>query len=115
MKKPSKALVAKWYAKAKRAGFDDIEQNDERERLTKWHSTYLQSRFTPEQYEAKETYYRLASDYFEHGTFETGKHKRIWGMHAEGMTIAEIGKRCRIPQTAVYQVISNYRSRFTCK
>jgi hypothetical protein len=115
MKRPSKALIQKWYAKAKKAGFQDCEQNDERERLTKWHSTYLQSRFTPEQYAAKESYYHLAADYLEHGTFETGKHKKIWGLHTEGLTITEIAKRCRATRTAVYEVISLYRSRFTCK
>lgn len=109
MKQPSKALVAKWYAKAKKAGFDDIEQNDERERLKKWHSGYLQSRYTPAAYEAKEQYFRLASHLLEHGAFDNKRHKRIWGMHADGATIKEIAKAVKTNETAVYQVIVQYR------
>lgn len=115
MKKPSRALVAKWYAKAAKAGFEDIEQNDEPERLKKWHSTYLQSRFTPLQYESKETYYRLAAQYAEHGEFDTGRHKKIWTLHSDGLPIKAIAKTVKVSESAVYAVILKYRKNIICK
>ncbi len=95
MKKPSEALIAKWDKKLAKAGFDDIEQRDNKERLKKWHSHYIQARFTPEEYEERRRYFELATHWLNNGTFENGRAKKAWELHTEGLSYREIAKVMR--------------------
>lgn len=117
MRKPKQAMSFKklqehWYKKAAKAGFEDIEQNDEEQRLKKWHSTYLQQRYTPEAYAAAERYYHLASDYLHNGTFDSTKDKRIWELHTEGLTFRKIATLEKTSDWTVCKIIAKYREKF---
>lgn len=116
MKKPKptsfKKLQEIWYKKAAKAGFVDIEQNDDEERLKKWHSTYMQQRYTPQMYAAEERYYQLATDYLTNGTFDTATHKKIWELHTEGWTFRKIATVVKTSVWTISMVVGKYRSKF---
>jgi hypothetical protein len=78
-----KTLRDEYYALLKEQGFEDIEDVDSpNEFLLQW---------TQETYrEDKAEYFKMATDFFNQYPFANDKEKRIWEMHAEGMTIREI-------------------------
>lgn len=112
MQRPSKKLLSHWYAKAKKAGFQEAEANDSQERLNRWESFYYQARFTPEQFAARQDYYRLATELHNDCEFETGAHKKIWGFHSEGLTVREIAAKVKKSRFIVQSVIERYRRNF---
>ncbi len=115
--KPSKKLIDKWYAKAKRAGFSDIERNENDLKTT------TVSQITPSYrrdavvlWEAKADYYRLAEHFLNEYSFESDLEQAIWEYHVNGMSARDISitlKKARItkltktPIHAIIQRLSN--------
>lgn len=108
MKKPSKSLIAKWDKKLAESGFDDIEHR-ESENLKKHHSYWFAARYSPLAFESKRQYYDLATQYLNEGTFETERDKKIWSLHAEGLTYSEIGKIIKLHFTSVGKIVTKLK------
>lgn len=97
--KPQKALGAKgfqdlqkqWYAKAAKAGFQDIEWAEDP------NSPYLKSpasqarKLVPE----KQLYYAMARNYLTHHKFKSRMHKVAWTMHTDGVSYRKILKHLK--------------------
>lgn len=86
--KEFKALEAKWYKKLKSKGFEDIEQDEDN--LKVWINDYFPQRYDLSRFDAKQEYYRLAGQFtFEH-PFESPLDRRMWELHAEGVSLRSI-------------------------
>ncbi len=97
-----KSLQRSWYEKLSQSGFNDIENSKyEVSQLKDWHCVYFQIRHTPESFEAKQEYYRLATAFFNTHDFQSEQDKQIWLLHADGYSIREIAAMI---QKSVYRV-----------
>lgn len=117
----------KWYAKLKEEGFEDIE-------LINWHDGSAWERmdgvsqadicntYTPE----KERYYQLAKQFYwempaigrKDWTSKKPRVKRwprvrkVWKLHAEGLSVREIGRRLDLGTMTVQRDIEQIRPLF---
>lgn len=104
-------LQAKWYKKAKAAGFEDIEGS---ESYLKIYSTRLFHRHDRDagKIQAKAEYYRLATHFLHDHKFESERDKLIWEYHSNGLSakdISEILKKVKvsnIKRSAITNVIT---------
>lgn len=110
MKKPSKELTAKWYKKLEKSGFVDIEDvNSDKEFLKKWDSQYFKRRYTPETFYAKQAYYQNAQDVLAEYKFNNAVDKKLYEMHANGLSHADIAKKTGYSKSAVQKVLFRLR------
>lgn len=86
-----KALNSKWKNKLEKAGFKDIEQEDENLRV--WTSSLFGLR--PDWDKSKEEYFRAAGKFLWDHEFETRTEYRIWELHSQGVSITKIVKALR--------------------
>lgn len=95
MSKPKKdsfeKLQAKWYAKIKKAGFDDIER-DENDLKIGSSRFYIRHRYVNELWEAKQEYYRLAEHFLNEHEFESELEKVIWEYHTNALSADNIAQ-----------------------
>lgn len=77
-----------WYAKLAKDGFEDIEDKDSRN-LKKW-SVKLVLHVPQVAREAREQYYRMATDFLNDYKFKSSLEKIIWEYHANGMGVRDI-------------------------
>ena len=87
-----KKLKDKWYKKLKDSGFEDVEQDEER--LKSWSSVFF-IRHTVDEWQAKATYYQMATNFLEEYKFENEIERVIWSYHAHGMGVREIADTLR--------------------
>lgn len=80
-------LRAEWYEKLQESGFSDIESDDFN--LKNW-SSKLSRKHTVEQWQAKEAYYSMASNFLNDYQFEAELDKVIWEYHANAISIRNI-------------------------
>jgi len=83
-------LKDEWYQKLKDDGFDDVEQDENK--LKKWSSGSNRFHGEPLNWEAKATYYQMASSFLEEYKFATKREQIIWEYHANGLSTREIAK-----------------------
>jgi hypothetical protein len=88
-----KKLQKLWYAKLKKSGFNDIEQDEDN--LKVWSA----DKFGPKKalvqnggWEAKEEYYRLSGWFLNEYQFATKLERLIWEEHDKGISIVDITK-----------------------
>jgi hypothetical protein len=89
-------LKKKWYAKLKRAGFVDIEQDEDS--LTNWSSSrFLRGKNRNKALEdvmdynlSKQEYYRLVGHFLHDHKFENKVDKLIWELHSEAISYRKI-------------------------
>lgn len=90
--KEFQALQKKWYKKLKQDGFEDCEQTDGHLKL--WSGHYFKSKFKHpgdlEFQKAKQDYYRRASQFLHEYKFPDPRTRRIWELHADGVSIRAI-------------------------
>lgn len=80
-----------WYARLKQAGFNDIEDtNSPREYLKVWESTNWVKQYTPEAFQDRAEYYRLAGLFLHEHSFESHYEQTIWQLHSEGKSLRYI-------------------------
>lgn len=94
-----KKLQAKWYAKLKTEGFEDIEREDGS--LTTWASSAFSQAVRAGQVEAmksREEYYRAAGQFLWDYTFDSDLERKIWEMHSTGMSALAISKTLKLPR-----------------
>lgn len=114
------ALKRKWYAKLKRSGFEDIEQDEVY--LKKYtgqvsgvdgtgvvkNGGYYEIGLPPGSItwdfakqdgirpEALAEYYRWATHQLNEFKFKTKKDYKIWKLHTEGLSIRQIARACKM-------------------
>lgn len=111
-----KKLQKQWYEKLAKEGFEDIEQTDGN--LKVWTSHIhrsLQSLANPTLREAKETYYRLASQFLHEFVFPDQKTKKIWQMHSDGISYRHIAKELaksghHADKDSIWRIVRNLRN-----
>lgn len=112
MKKPSKKLLNKWYAKLRKDGFEDIEDvNSPREYLKRWDGSWFQSFYTPEQFQARRAYYERAEEVLQPFAFkfEKAQHRTIWELHAAGVSNRKIAKKLKKSAHAINEIVAHYK------
>lgn len=92
MSQPTRKLVKEWYAKAKEAGFKDIEYYDGT--IKAGHARYPNST-DPIRILATMEYYNMASRFLHDHKFEKEIYRVIWEYHAEGISSRNIAKILR--------------------
>lgn len=106
-------LRIEWYQRLKAEGFVDIEPL----RRDGQDSDYLQlspmsARLEDVEDHGEDTsdYYSLAVEYLHHGRFRGALHRRIWGMHSEGVPMREIASQLGQTLKLVWQSVQDTRS-----
>lgn len=100
--KSYEALRAAWYAKLSNAGFKDIEKDERRlKKPAKEINTIYASKIIPSTLE----YYSMAGKFFYDFKFKSALDKKIWKMHAEGLSIREIEARIPKKRNAIHQIV----------
>lgn len=103
------ALQAKWYAKLKKGGFEDIEAPG-RDLLKKWDSFHFREKYSPISFANKERYFQLANQLVHELPFLNKVDKKIWQLHADGATWGEIAKQVGYNWRTVAKKIKHYAS-----
>lgn len=101
-----KALNKHWQEKLKKTGFEDIEQEDGRLKI--WSANFLSNHFSDTTYRAKETYYRLASQFLHEYRFKNKKEKSIWEEHCSGKGRREICKLLNLKEFYVRKTLERF-------
>lgn len=115
--KEFKDLQAKWYKKLANTGFADIEQPDGN--LKNWALSLIRHDETTEN--AKQDYYRLAGQLLHSSyPFQSNTERKIWEMHAEGLSIRDIAKklksqRIRAHKNGVHKVVQKIAAQLVNK
>lgn len=78
-----KKLKDKWYKKLEDSGFEDAESDEYN--LKSWSSVFFLKN-TLESWQAKATYYQMASNFLEEYKFDSNIEKAIWEYHANGIS-----------------------------
>ncbi len=95
-----KALTKEWYAKLKAEGFNDIEDvTSAREYIKNW-STRFHFQYTPEEFQEKQEYYEIASNFLHSYDFAwipgaslvNWCDREIWRLHVEGVPYRKISE-----------------------
>lgn len=92
--KDFKKIQKEWYAKAKASGYEDIEEDSHGEqRLKKYVANYLWLKHRPDRYALQANYYRAAGHFLYDHKFKNELEKKIWTLHAEGVSVRIIAER----------------------
>lgn len=122
--KEFKDLQAKWYKKAGNfngvnelgQAIPDVEQPDGN--LKNWALSLIRHDEITEN--AKQDYYRLAGQLLHTFPFESKTERKIWEMHAEGLSIRDIAKklksqRIRAHKNGVHKVVQKIAAQLVNK
>lgn len=89
--KAFKKLFKKWNNKLEKAGHDEIENfNLEDPAFLNKSDASKFKNVTPEEYESRSLYYSNARSLLHTFAFESSIQKRIWELHADGMSLRQI-------------------------
>lgn len=100
------ALNAEWSKKLKENGFGDAENNHPTNPyLNEWESVYFQIRYHPQDFEAKRRYFELASQFLHTYRFKKSIERKIWSLHAEGVSVRVSAVRLGIDRNKVHNTI----------
>lgn len=108
-------LKTKWYGKLKKSGFEDIESDEDN--LKVWSSIFYLRRSNIS-WEAKASYYQMASNFLEEYKFTSNIEKIIWEYHSNGIGVRDISKllkkakikSVKTARTSVWLIIKKLRS-----
>lgn len=121
-----KRLKAAWDKKLAKSGFKDIEVADSPKELLKTWDTYKFNKFTnpPKQpsknsyddnndprrfYERQDYYLKCAHLLTSNYKFKSAKHRRIWELHSEGLSFAEIARALKCQKSWAHYVVKKIR------
>lgn len=85
-----KKLQDKWYAKLAESGWKDAEY--ENGDLRAYHGNDFRRKRLQARMPDQAAYYAWATDVLNAYMFETAKEKQIWALHADGLSVREIGR-----------------------
>lgn len=111
-------LEAKWYAKLKKEGFEDIEQNEDTLKL--WSTHRFSREHNTVLYEAKEEYYRLAGQFLHEHQFKNLFEKGMWEYHSGGSSIRDIvlilkQSGCKVGKDRVNSILEAIKTQMMAK
>lgn len=86
-------LKKKWDEKLKSSGLENIEQEDGN--LKKWSNSFYSEESSEIVRQAKEEYYRLATQVLHSYPFKKTTHQFIWEQHSNGVSVRDIAKALR--------------------
>jgi nucleoside-specific outer membrane channel protein Tsx len=101
-------LQAQWYKKAAKSEYLDIEQDEDNLKI--WDGHRIKAKYTPETFQAKQEYYIMAGQFLYNHEFKSTLDRKIWEMHAEGLTAPEIVvklKRYKIKLHTIHAITKN--------
>lgn len=117
-KKPKslKDLQKIWYEKLEKDGFEDIERNEYRLKVSSnifsRKTGRSQSSLTPIAQAAKRDYYTMATHFLNTYPFETTLERNIWMYHSEGISrrdiikiLKKVNKKTRLYDQKVWDII----------
>jgi hypothetical protein len=126
-----KQLTKLWYAKLKKQGFVDIEQDEIY--LKRWSNEFTRKdenvnnrstfnvkpkkvRNKKDEFQGKHDYYYYASHFLNEHKFESERDRIIWEYHTSGISMRNISKllkrvKIKISRDTVNRVISNLAER----
>lgn len=90
--------IRHWYNVLQRDGFEDVERVSHHElHLKRWSSNFRTEFCSKEPYHfyVKQDYYYYARHFAEEYEFDSGLHRYIWFLHAEGVSMRDIAKTIR--------------------
>lgn len=109
--KPSPDLMKEWNARLRLSGLTDIEfydsQGNVRDGILKASIGSLRKEYRPD----SEFYFRKASWYLHHTPSLKGMARKVWALHAEGLTVPEIGRELEITKNEVRKHVEKTRDR----
>ena len=114
MKKPSKALIDKWYDKLEAAGFEDIEERHSPREMLKRKHNHDFKKIEPDMYEAKRFYFQEAADMLNWHKFRNARERKIWALHAEGLSVREVATKIKLAKSEVHRIILRLRREIIC-
>lgn len=85
-----KKLNKKWQEKLNKTDFKDIEQEDGNLKL--WTTHFFKIHYNEILFNAKETYYRMATQFLHEHRFDNQLEQQIWELHCKGMGYISIDK-----------------------
>ncbi len=125
MAKPTKQLLKTWYAKLKKDGFKDIEQDEDN--LKVWSNVFIRPdanvknrndynarpksvRQKKDEFEAKRDYYYYAEHFLTNHKFQSERERIIWEYHVHGVSARNTSKllekvKINISKSAVNDVV----------
>lgn len=96
MKRPPRALEAKWRAKLARAGFADLEGSDRDGLLSDRGNPPMATEDDVRRLEDRGAYVEWARGILATHSFASERHRRVWSCHAEGLSLRETATALRI-------------------
>jgi hypothetical protein len=85
-----KDLQKVWYRKLKESGFQDIERENDPDSLKIASINVIGRPVRGRRLLSREVYFQLAGVFYHHHEFKDEDEKRIWELHAEGLSHREI-------------------------
>jgi len=77
--------------------------------LKRWDNHWFRNRGSVLEFESKQEYYQRASHLLETYTFPSLRHKKIWRLHSEGLSLREIAKEIGINKDKTRSIINIIR------
>lgn len=84
----------KWYAKLKKAGFEDAERN-ENDLKQGSSRLFIRHKYAAVLWESKQEYYRLAEFFLNEHKFESELERAVWEYHTNGISASDISETLR--------------------
>lgn len=101
-----KKLEKEWYGKLAESGFQDIEVSSHENRfLKKWSFNLSRKRWNLIHYETTLEYYKKAQDLLNSFKFKNRIHKKIWKLHASGLSERKIAHKIKIYKKSMVHYI----------
>ncbi len=105
-KKDFDKLQKVWYKKLEKSGFIDIEDTAvEHNPLKRWSSCDFRNKARARRYGPTLDYFTNATHFLHDNLWESEADKKIWALHAEGLSIREIAKKTRYKYRKVQETI----------
>lgn len=101
-------LRTAWYRKLRESGFRDVERADGS--IADSHRLTWALGMGPLILQARSEYFSAAASYLAEATFPTQTERRIWAMHADGVTIREIASKVGHLKDFVWRRVVKHRN-----
>lgn len=105
-----------WYKKLAKSGFEDIETDEQH--LKVWSSKFAR-KTSLDSWQAKASYYTMATNFLNDYPFETPRERIIWEYHANGLSVRDIAitlnkvarsRRTKTNRTTVWLAVKRLES-----
>lgn len=106
--KEFKRLEKLWYKKLEKSGFEDLErgsgsQDKPLRSVSADEFNLFLNRTQHGGFHFKQEYYRIAGHFLHDNRFESKFDKKVWSLHAQGISIRKIVKILKLEKIATYR------------